>query len=351
ARVTDTPVIFIVNTKGMSVSIVPYIKGFLEYKKDSRIKGVIFNLMSPMLYDRVKKMTEEELPVKVLGYVPKLDFQLESRHLGLVLPEEIPSLRENLHKTAEILQKTLDIPGILSLAENAPPVEEVTKEQLASLDAPFSYKSGRPLRIGLAKDEAFCFFYEDNFRLLREMGAELVPFSLIHDRELPERLDGLLLMGGYPELYAKELQENRSMRESVRKALSEGLPCIAECGGFMYLHDLIEGMDGRNYEGVGTIKGRTYRTDKLQRFGYIYLSCVEGSGLFGYPVKQEMTAHEFHYFDSENCGDAFHARKTQSKRGWDCIHSSRTLFAGFPHLYFYGNPEMAALFLKRCEER
>ena len=382
ASVTDTPVILLVNTRGMSVSIAAFIKGFLEYKKDSRIRGVIFNQMSPMLYERAKKLVEEELPVKVLGYVPKLDFQLESRHLGLVLPEEIPALMENLHKAARIVRETLDIEGILKLARQAPEMEEIGEEHLAEPDKAFLYYADRPLRIGLAQDEAFCFFYEDNFRLLRQMGAELVPFSLLHDVALPEDLDGLLLMGGYPELYAKELEENNAMRESLLRALKDGLPCIAECGGFMYLHEELQGMDGAFHKGVGLIPGRVFRTEKLQRFGYIELTENIENCLFGYPrdyswghnrdsaqtssgetaqnssedsprdesSKPPLTAHEFHYFDSENCGEAFHAKKPLSKRGWNCIHSTPTLFAGFPHLYFYGNPSVAAAFLRRCCE-
>ena len=108
ARVTDTPVILIVNSKGMSVSLAAYIKGFLEYKKDSRIKGVIFNQMSPMLYPRMKKLVEEELGIKVLGYVPRVeDCVIESRHLGLILPEEIPELKGRLLKLAEVLENSL----------------------------------------------------------------------------------------------------------------------------------------------------------------------------------------------------------------------------------------------------
>ena len=200
-RVTDTPVILIVNSKGMSVSLSAYIKGFLEYKKDSHIKGVIFNQMSPMLYPRMKELVERELGIAVLGYVPRVeDCVIESRHLGLVLPHEIPELKNRLQKLAEILEKTLDIDGIQMLADSAPDMDEVSIKPEFTLE--------EPVRIGVAEDEAFCFFYEDNFRILREMGAELVPFSPIHDRHLPEEVDGILLYGGYPELNGPELEKN-----------------------------------------------------------------------------------------------------------------------------------------------
>ena len=353
ARVTDTPVILIVNSKGMSVSLAAYIKGFMEYKRDSHIKGVIFNQMSPMLYPRMKKLIEEELGIRVLGYVPKVeDCVIESRHLGLVLPEEIPELKERLLKLSQVLEESLEIEEILKLANDAPEIE--TAEETAD---GFSWRSPQKLRIGLAKDEAFCFFYEDNLDLLRAMGAELVPFSPVHDEHLPEHLDGLLLYGGYPELNGKALEKNFHMRREIAAAVNKGMPVLAECGGFMYLHESMEGMDGKFYEMAGVILGKVWRTPRLTRFGYITLKQNQGTShgkqeieILGEPDLGVSPAHEFHYFDSDNCGTAFHASKPESKRGWDCMHGSDHLLAGFPHLYYYANPKIPQAFLKKCLE-
>ena len=339
ACVTDTPVILIVNSRGMSVSLAAYVKGFMEYRKDSHIEGVIFNQMSPMLYPRMKKLLEDELGVRVLGYVPKVeDCVIESRHLGLVLPDEIPELQANLQRLSEILEKTLDIDGIIQVAEGAPEI----KAQEPILD--FCVK--KPLRIGVADDEAFCFFYEDNFRILEKMGAELVHFSPVRDQKLPCRLDGLLLYGGYPELNGRELENNTSMREDIKKALDAGMPCMAECGGFMYLHDEMEGMDGNIYHMAGVIPGKAYRTPRLNRFGYVTLT--QKQTVLGADMLGEIPAHEFHYFDSENCGKAFLAKKPESSRQWECIHGTETMLAGFPHLYYYGNPKVPEAFLRAC---
>ena len=343
ASVTDTPVILIVNSRGMSVSLAAYVKGFMEYRKDSHIQGVIFNQMSPMLYPRMKELLEKELNIKVLGYVPKMDdCVIESRHLGLVLPDEIPELKENLHRLAEVLEKTLDIDAILQLAESA--------RELSAKEPRIDFCLKHPLRIGVADDEAFCFFYEDNFRLLRKMGAELVHFSPIRDKKLPAGLDGLLLYGGYPELNGKELEKNTSMREEIQKALSGGMPCMAECGGFMYLHEQMEDMGGVFRKTCGVIPGKCFRTPRLTRFGYITLTA--GKPVFGRSAEEigEIPAHEFHYFDSENCGSDFHAAKPMSKRGWDCMHSSSNLLAGYPHIYYYGNPQIPRAFLMKCLE-
>ncbi|WP_270390749.1 cobyrinate a,c-diamide synthase [Blautia massiliensis (ex Durand et al. 2017)] len=345
ASTTDTPVILIVNSRGMSVSLAAYVKGFLEYKKDSHICGVIFNQMSPMLYPRMKKLLEEELSVKVLGYVPKVeDCVIESRHLGLVLPEEIPELKSRLQKLSEVLEKTLDIDGILELAGGAPELAAPEPEMLIQKDTAFGYRTEEKVRIGVADDEAFCFFYADNLNLLEQMGAELVRFSPIHDRELPEDLDGLLLSGGYPELSGEALEENQEMCTRIREVILDGMPCLAECGGFMYLHQEMEDMEGKQRRVCGVIPGRAYRTPKLNRFGYITLTEKQDTGL------GEIPAHEFHYFDSTDCGADFHAAKPASKRGWDCIHDRGRLMAGFPHLYYYGNPRVPARFLKNALE-
>lgn len=342
ASVTETPVVMIADCRGLSLSLIPYLKGFVEYRPDSRIRGVIFNRISPMMYPRMKALVEKELPgLRVLGYVPQLtDCVLESRHLGLVMPEEIRDLQEKLQRLSGQLAKTLDLKGLVDLAREAPPLTvdwEGCRER---------WHTGRTVNIGVARDEAFCFFYQDNLELLEEMGAHLVYFSPIHDEKLPENLQGLMLNGGYPELYARQLSANDSMRESIRKAIQGGLPYTAECGGFLYLHRELEDMDGHSWPMAGVIDGKGFRTPRLFRFGYVTL---EDGACFGRQVGP-IAAHEFHYFDSDCCGEDFTARKPQSSRSWKCMHSSGRGLAGFPHLYFYGNRETARAFLAACEE-
>ena len=340
SRVTDTPVILIVNSKGMSLSLAAYIKGFLEYRPDSRIRGVIFNQMSPMLYPRMKELVEKELGLSVLGYVPKVeDCLIESRHLGLVLPAEIPELKVRVQKLAGILEKTLDIEGILKLAREA---QELPDPDMLEEDPGFSWKLPEKVKIGVARDEAFCFFYGDNLRLLEKMGGELCFFSPLHDPELPKDLDGLLLCGGYPELNGQKLEENQGMLRDIGRALDSGMPCMAECGGFMYLHEEMEDMEGRVRKLVGAIPGITYWTSRLCRFGYVYLQDREREDLGRIP------AHEFHYYDSTNCGEDFTAKKPVGEREWNCMHRKGRLLAGFPHLYYYGNPQVPREFLENC---
>lgn len=342
ARVTQTPVILVVDTKGMSLSVTAMIKGFLEYREDSRICGVILNRMTAGLYLRVKEQIETELPVKVLGYVPQAEeYVIESRHLGLVTPDEIEGLKEKLCGLAGVLEQTLDMEGMLQIAHQA---EEISwqKPQLPRL-------SGKTVTIGIARDEAFCFYYRDNLELMEEMGAKLLFFSPLKEKHLPEGLDGLIFYGGYPELYAGRLSENESMRTEIRETVVGGMPYLAECGGFMYLHDTMEDMEGKAYPMVGILPGEAYRTGHLNRFGYVTLT-ANRSQILG-EAGTSIRGHEFHYFDSTDNGEAFHARKPLAKREWDCIHADRQGAAGFPHLYYYSNPEMIFQFLTACEKR
>lgn len=341
ASVTKTPVVLVLDVKGMSHSIIAFIKGFLEYRNDSRIRGVILNRMTAGLYPRIKEQIESELSVKVLGYVPVADeYVIESRHLGLVTPNEIADLQERLQGLSHVLEETIDFDALIMLANEA---EELIYE------VPEIPKLSDNVTIGIAKDEAFCFYYRDNLELLESMGAKLCYFSPIQDSDLPKGLDGLIFYGGYPELYAKELSQNESMRMQIQEAIRKGLPYLAECGGFMYLHESMEDMEGNSYPMVGVIEGNAYATKKLNRFGYITIEANK-TQIFG-KKGVACQAHEFHYFDSTNNGSAFCAKKPMAKREWDCMHANETCAVGFPHLYYYSNPEMIFEFLETCRKR
>ena len=344
ANVTDTPVVMIVNCKGMSLSALAFIKGFMSYEPEAHIRGVILNQLSPMLYPVISEKIREELGIRPLGYVPRMkDLALESRHLGLVLPHEVEGIREKLHDFAQTLEKTLDLDGLLELAGSAPELDE----EMPADPGRLSENTGNsgPVTIAVAKDEAFCFLYQDNLELLERCGARLIFFSPVHDRRLPEA-DGLLLCGGYPELHLEKLSSNTAMRSQIRDAVSGGMPCMAECGGFMYLQQEMEDEAGNSWPMAGVLQGRAFKTQKLGRFGYITLH-ANRAGILGSeagPVR----GHEFHYYDTTMNGEAYHAVKPAGKRSWDCICGSETLMAGFPHLYYYSNPRIAESFVNVC---
>ena len=337
AKALEAPVVLIINGRGQALSALATLEGFLRFRPDSRIRGVIFNQMSEAVFNALKPKIEE-MGVAAIGYVPKVpDLVIESRHLGLVTPGEISDLSEKLLKLARLLEKTLDFDTLIGLSREAAEIEYTE----ATLPA-----KPPKVNIAVAYDEAFCFLYKDNLALLEEYGASISYFSPIRDTALPEKTDGLILPGGYPELYAKELSENTAMREAVASAICAGMPTLAECGGFLYLHRELEDMNGRFYPMAGVLPGKAYRTNRLGRFGYITLSPKEDSAFL--ETGEEIRAHEYHYFESEDPGESFLAVKPNGKRKWDCMIASGNLLCGFPHLFYESNPKLIERFLRRC---
>ena len=340
ARALDAPVVLILDSRGQSLSALATLKGFLTFRPDSGIRGVIFNRMSEGVYSALRPEAEK-LGVRPLGFVPRCpELMIESRHLGLVTPGEIADLGQKLDDLAVLLAQTVDTDGLLSLAAEAPSLNALPPAAVPAMPH---------TRIAVARDAAFCFLYQDNLDLLRDYGAELAFFSPLQDAALPEGAQGLILPGGYPELYARELSENTSLRSAVRAAIQGGLPCLAECGGFLYLHRELEDMEGTFWPMVGVLGHRAYRTKKLGRFGYITLSPREDTAFLR--LGDSIRGHEFHYYESESCGDALHAQKPTGSRSWDCGHSRGNLLMGFPHLYYPSNPKLVERFLRACAER
>ena len=329
SKVTKTPVVLIVDAKGASVTLAAIIGGIMEYKKDSRIAGVILNRVSPMFYSRLKQVIETECGIPVLGYLPEdASFAVPSRHLGLLQPDEMQKQRDWVETVAEAVTKTVDINGIFEIAAQA---ETMQIQKPADVRQDCKFPSG--YRIGVARDAAFSFYYRENLRMLEDMGAELVYFSPLAEAHVP-KVDALIFGGGYPELYAKQLYENRSMRASVWQALESGMPCHAECGGFLYLGKSLADAEGNVYEMVGFLDGAGFRTERLQRFGYVELA-PQDAGVFA--VNTFLRGHEFHYWDSTDCGDACLAWKPLSKqKTYPCMVKKKGTFAGFPHLYYAG---------------
>lgn len=329
SKVTKTPVVLIVDAKGASVTLAAIIRGIMEYKKDSRIVGVILNRVSPMFYSRIKHVIETECGIPVLGYLPEdASFAVPSRHLGLLQPDEMQKQRDLVETVAKAARKTIDIDGILEIAAQA----EMLQIQKATGETEKS-KFPAGYRIGVARDAAFSFYYRENLRMLEDMGATLVYFSPLTDAHVSE-VDALIFGGGYPELYAKQLYENQSMRASVWQALEAGMPCHAECGGFLYLGKSLADAEGNVYEMVGFLDGAGFRTERLQRFGYVELAPQEADA---FAVNTVLRGHEFHYWDSTDCGDACLAWKPLSKqKTYPCMVKKKGTFAGFPHLYYAG---------------
>ena len=353
AAVTSTPVMLVVDVKGMGQTMLSVIKGILSDDKEKLIRGIILNRISPSYLGTVRPMMEEMLAgiseasgtsVRLLGGIPdSKDIHLESRHLGLNMPGEIDDLRQQVKTAADLIEEHLDMDAVLEMMSQAEDIPEGV--------SPADNVTGGELTLAVARDEAFCFYYEENLRVLREAGMKIVEFSPVHDNRLPEEADGLLLGGGYPELYAEQLSANASMLTSVREAIEGGMPSLAECGGFMYLLESLEDMDGVTHMMTGVIEGSSHYTGRLGRFGYITLRekkhlCAANTLITGLEIK----GHEFHYFDSDNNGGNAMAEKPGSGRSWDCMHASEEHLWGYPHLWYPSCPKLIDRFAVAMEE-
>ena len=342
AEVTKTPIVLVVDAKGMGRSIVPLIAGFLNYDKKHLIQGIILNRMSKGYYETLKPLIEEELKTRVIGFLPeKEELHFESRHLGLFLPNEVNHIKEKLVETSELFSKTVSIECIKEIAENA---EELEDDEIIAEE--INVSGSRPT-IAVAKDEAFCFYYADNIRLLEEYGAKITYFSPLHDEKLPEECHALLFGGGYPELYANQLSANTKMREAVKNAVENKMPIVAECGGFMYLHSSLKDKEGFCYDMAGVIPATCFYTGKLVRFGYIELWEKQKHFLLN---SHSIKGHEFHYYDSTYNGTDIRAVKPVTGKKYSCIIENQTQWMGFPHLYYPSNPVFAKAFIEKAKK-
>lgn len=338
AKVTKTPIVLVVDAKGMGRSIIPMLAGFLAYDKCNLIQGVILNKVSKGYYEIIKPLIEQELKIQVAGFLSqKEECQIGSRHLGLVMPDELQDIQKKLQAVAEEFSKTVSIADIITVAGQAQEIQGNTGTVMK--------KQEPKVVIAVARDEAFCFYYADNIRLLEEYGAEIKYFSPLRDEKLPEGCHALLLGGGYPELYAKELSENQKACMAVRHAADLGMPVVAECGGFMYLHETLTDKEGCSYTMAGVIAAKCFYTGKLVRFGYIQLQEQQSSFL---PEGTQIKGHEFHYYDSTRNGADITAIKPVTGKEYSCIIADQNCWMGFPHLYYPSNPAFAQLFVEKA---
>ena len=335
AKATGTPVLLVVDCRGMAASIAAQVKGFTAFRPDSGVRAVLLNRLPPSLYPEVKALVEGSCGLPVAGYLPRMDgCALESRHLGLVTAGEVADLGDRLDRLAARLEKTVDLDLLLRLAGEAPP--------LAYEPPVYPAVSGAPL-VAVARDAAFCFYYEEALELLEELGARLAFFSPLEDGGLPPGADALWLGGGYPELHARALAENAPMRRAVAAAVRGGMPTVAECGGFLYLHRTLRDAERGEWPMAGVLDAEAFPAGRLGRFGYASLTARRENLLCG--AGETLPAHEFHYWESGAPGADFWAQKPLRETGWDCVHANERLYAGFPHLYFPAIPEAASRLL------
>ena len=382
ARLTGAPAVLVLQPGGSALSLCAVAKGMVDFAPPSGIRALFLNRCAPALYDRLAPALTRATGLPVLGFLPSLpEATLPGRHLGLVSADEVEDLSPKLSALADALEQYGDWEGLCRLASLSPaapldpaggdwahcqssaaapgtfssaaapspatpfgpaPFFSFSPASCAALPSPlFSPARPTPSVIAVARDEAFSFYYEESLLALKEAGAELRFFSPLAGEVIPPEAVGLYLGGGYPELHAQALSQSPFL-PCLRRALGEGLPTLAECGGFLVLQKTLEDPDGRPWPMAGALKGRAFKTPRLVRFGYANLTAGGDSLLFR--KGERFPVHEFHHWDCTQNGAAFTAQKPHTGRAWPCGFAGPGLCAAFPHLYLYGMPGAAARF-------
>lgn len=340
AEALAVPLVLILDVRSAAESVAAVLKGFETLMPEVAPVAVILNrVASPRHLELVSEAIRKHCRAEILGHLPQsLDFAMPARHLGLFTGEEQPISPEALDRLAATITAQVNLKRLLELAAGAivSTVDDLPAHQeQAAVQA----------RIGVARDRAFCFYYEDNFDLLRVAGAELVFFSPLEDQELPAGLDGLYLGGGYPELYARELSGNLTMRQAVSDWAASGRPLYAECGGFMYLSEGIVGEDGDVLPMAGVFPVTARMQKKRASLGYREVR-LERDCFFG-PAGTVLRGHEFHYsiIDAMPAHiERIYAVNNESREGY----RHNNVLGGYLHLHFGYNPQMAVEFVRAC---
>ncbi len=330
ARVLNLPILLVITPKAQSATLCAEINGILNFEKINAA-GLIFNNVSETYYKLLKAAVEKNCDIKVLGYVPKSEkLSLKSRHLGLVQSSEIEDLNEKIELCSELILKYVNIEELLKCLNDTSNYED--KYHLNNMGK----------RIAVAYDKAFSFYYRENIELLKEVG-QVIFFSPLKDKKLPENIDFLYLGGGYPEVFIKELNENKSMLLSIKEQLEKGLKCYAECGGLMYLTEGVEYAESKEiYETVGFFSGYAYMTKKLQNFGYAQSEVDKENKIL--KVGTKINCHEFHksYVDLKEEKFCKLTKEMYDKtlKTWSCGYIKNNTLGAYAHIHFFGNMEI-----------
>ena len=344
AKLLKAPVLLVVNAKSMGESAAALVLGFKQYDPGVNLAGVILNRLGSDTHRMMIEEALEKLGVPVFGAIKRNDaMTMPERHLGLVPVEDNARERETVEEIGRVVGAAVDVESIVALGKTAPPLE---------IEQGFSQAAETKARIAVARDEAFSFYYPESLAVLRQKGADIVFFSPLHDERLPEA-DGLILGGGFPEMFAKELYENESMRASIKAAAEKGMPIYAECGGFMYLMRRVTDFDGNSFPMLGVIPGEVAMNKKLQTVGYVSAEMMRDTVLGSKGTV--LHGHEFHFSsecEPETGADyprAFTFRKTRTPSPYAAGYAKGNILGSYLHLHFAGSEDAAASFVTACQ--
>jgi len=338
AEIMEIPGILVLDVRSMAESAAAIIKGFETLRPKAAPKGIILNRVASARHlQLVSQAVREHCRAEILGYLPRtLEFEIPSRHLGLLTGEESPLSQQAIELLATTVAEHVDLERLLKLSSGnwlpSPSPAPVAPIQC---------------RIGIARDKAFCFYYEDNFDILRSAGCELIYFSPLEDRELPPGLDAIYLGGGYPELYAEQLSCNLSMRDAIRQWIEENRVVYAECGGFMYLTEGIVDQEEHYHQMVGAFPVKAQMQKTRASLGYREIS-TRSACCFG-PSGTILRGHEFHYSSIDRMPEHIDRVYTVNN-GTTEGYAYKKALGGYMHLHFGFAPQVARELINYCRE-
>jgi len=342
SKLLSAPVVLVIDAGSMARSAGAVALGFRQFDLQLDLAGVILNNVAGTAHAQWLTEAIQSVGLQVLGCVPSSQsLRVPERHLGLYTAgERSTATHQFIEAARNVIRQYVDLSALEAIARAAPDIPVMRQP---------TYKKPTT-RIAVARDEAFCFYYEDNFELLREAGAELVFFSPLHGQALPVGVNGLYLGGGYPELYAAQLADNKSMRASLKSAITNGIPTYAECGGLMSLTEYFVDESGAEFPMMGILPGFTQLTDKL-KMGYREVVSLQSNPLLDKDEKAR--GHEFHYSnwlrpkESNNFAYAIQPRPGGEPQSEGFL--KQNLLASYVHLHFASNPNLARNFVRACQ--
>lgn len=329
SKLLQAPVILVLDARGMTRGIAPLILGYQQFDKDVRIAGVILNQLGGHRHEqKLRAVIEHYTDVPVLGAVQRdTNLEIVERHLGLMPSNEADSARNKIQRLGRVIGEQVDLDQLVRIANAAAPLPG-QPQNIRTVTEP-------DIRIGIARDAAFGFYYPDDLEALEQAGAQLVFFDTIMDQRLPE-VDGIFIGGGFPETQMQGLEQNQSLRSAIRQAIDNGLPCYAECGGLMYLARSIHWRE-QQHQMVGVLPGDVVMHERPQGRGYIRLTATQDMPWpFTEQAEQIICAHEFHYSALENLPDNLvYAFNVKRGTGIDGQHDGivyKNLLANYAHM-------------------